>query len=203
MKIHQTFQILTSLATSLVTSLAISLALVSCANQAPSAAPPPPPPPVMAACNGAVMTPPPGLRPATDAALLASAVGVPGKGGLCTGQVFVVERPVTVYRVWDSSYPASQLGSWWSFERPEGPRAGYRHEEDICRSWSSLNKMTSCLLKPGAKLVLGPGQSASCPAGYTIPASPANQVYLARNAAGQQVSVGDCSPAIDWPQAAK
>lgn len=200
MKILQKFQILASLVTSLAASLAISLALASCASQAPPAAPPPP---VTAACNGAVMTPPPGLRPATDAALLASAVGAPGKGGLCTGQVFVVERPVTVYRVWDSRYPASQLGSWWSFDRPEGPRASYRHEEDICRSWSSLNKMTSCALKPGTKLVLGPGQSAACPAGYTIPASPANQIYLARNAAGQQVSVDDCSPAIDWPQAAK
>lgn|GEM_PF-3775129 len=50
-------------------------------------------------CVGAIVTPPEGMVAASDEALLAAAIGEPGKGALCKGQVFVAEKPVTVYRV--------------------------------------------------------------------------------------------------------
>ena len=74
-------------------------------------------------CVGEVINPPAGLVAAQDDALLASAIGAPGKGALCKGKVFVAEKPVTVYRVWDSSRSLTlYMDGWWSFDLPKGPR---------------------------------------------------------------------------------
>ena len=51
-----------------------------------------------------------------DSALLAKAIGKPGKGGLCKGKVYQakVSETITVYRSWNSRNKRSKLGRWWA-----------------------------------------------------------------------------------------
>ena len=114
------------------------------------------------ACVGDVMDPPPGLVEAKDEALLTKTLGVSGKGNLCTGKVFKVTYPLTVYRVWNNSKSYTEFGPWWSFSPPQGPRDAYREANAICPEWSALDRMSVCSLKMGAVIVIGPGQSADC-----------------------------------------
>lgn len=149
-------------------------------------------------CVGEVITPPAGMVAATDDKLLASAIGAPGAGKLCKGQVFVAEKPVTVYRVWDSSKSYTLYGGWWSFNLPVGPRDKYRVDNDICPEWSPLNIMSSCTIKAGTKVVVGPGQSAKC-ADATLPASAVNQVYIPNDSRNNVLYVENCTPGTAWP----
>jgi hypothetical protein len=149
-------------------------------------------------CAGTVIAPPSGLVETSDLALLASAIDTPGKGKLCKGKVFVVEKEVTVYRVWDAAKAYTLYGGWWSFSLPTGPRDKYREENDICPEWSALDKMSSCVLKIGAHVVVGPGQSAQCNVGL-LPASPTNQVYVANDSRNNVLFVEKCSAGADWP----
>ena len=149
-------------------------------------------------CVGTVMHPPAGLAETSDAALLASAIGEPGKGALCMGKVFVVDKPVRVYRVWDAAKSYTLPGRWWSFSVPVGPRDTYRVANDICPEWSPLDIMSSCMIKSGTKIVIGPGQSAQCDAGL-LPASATNQVYIPNDSRNNVVLVENCSSGTDWP----
>ncbi|WP_338845398.1 hypothetical protein V8J88_16935 [Massilia sp. W12] len=149
-------------------------------------------------CVGDVITPPAGMVPATDDALLASAIGAPGKGALCKGKVFVAEKPVTVYRVWDKDKAYTVYGRWWSFDKPVGPREEYAKKNDICPEWSPLNIMSSCTIKVGTKVVVGPGQSATCTSG-TLPASAVNQVYIPNDSRNIILFVENCTPGTPWP----
>jgi hypothetical protein len=139
--------------------------------------------------------------PTEDPALLQLALGKPTQGKLCMGQVFVAQKPVLVYRVWQHAKPESLYGSWWSFIRPTGTRTTYRIDNAICPTWSDLDRLSVCQIKVGSKLVVGPGQSADCPADQLkYAASPVNQVYLPNNRQQQLLQVENCSAGQAWPE---
>lgn len=183
------------------------LAFGGCASTAPqqqsTAAPASPQAQVQEQCIGAIH-PPYGLTPVSDPALLAKAIQAPTKGGLCMGEVFQATQPLTVYRVWDSSKPWGQYGSWWSFNPPAGPRDAYRVENEICPSWSKLDRVTQCRLKVGSEIVIGPGQSAQCGAqdnGVSYPPSAAIQVFVPNDTSDPSKEfVSDCVAATAWPR---
>jgi len=151
------------------------------------------------ACVGAIVKPPIGLREVHDNTLLQSALGASGKGMLCAGKVFEVEQPVVVYRVWDSSKTYTLNGRWWSLNIPQGPKDRYQNANDICPEWSALDRMSQCTLKPGAHIVIGPGQSATCATGL-IPASATNQVYVPNDGQKNQLYIENCTQGTTWPQ---
>ncbi|MDQ6965374.1 MAG: hypothetical protein Q9M23_00420 [Mariprofundaceae bacterium] len=150
------------------------------------------------ACVGQVSTPPAGLVVADDDALLKTVLGSSGKGMLCAGKVYQATQAVRIYRVWDSAKTYTLYGSWWSFNPPQGPRERYQVENDICPEWSALDRMSSCSIKPGAMIVVGPGQSAEC-GQSTLPKSAANQVFIPNDSRNNVLFVEDCSEGVDWP----
>ncbi|MGG1949032.1 hypothetical protein AB1286_30205 [Trinickia sp. NRRL B-1857] len=154
-----------------------------------------------AQCVGAI-EPPYGLTPVSDPALLAATVQPPGKGGLCMGEAYQVTQPLTVYRVWDTAKPWSELGKWWSFAPPAGPRDAYRVKNEICPSWSALDQVTQCRLKVGSEIVIGPGQSAACDPKDNVnyPPSAEIQVYVPNdNSNPGKELVFDCVAKAAWP----
>jgi len=120
------------------------------------------------------------FAPIDDEMLLQATLGMPEKGMLCQGQVYQsnTDSKVILYRAWNSTNPKSQFGSWWAFYEPSGLIAKYREDYEICYQWSPLDKMVSCTLKAGTKVVVGNGQSAECSQYLTYPVSAAQQVYL-------------------------
>ncbi len=150
------------------------------------------------ACAGEVIEPPKGLVAVEDSALLASVLKPSGDGMLCTGKVFEVKAPVTVYRVWNGDKDYTRYGRWWSFNKPHGPKDKYREENEICPSWSSLDRMSYCQLKVGSRVVVGPGQSATCKA-FTYDKSPVNQVYIPNDSRNNMLYVEACSEGVAWP----
>ena len=70
------------------------------------------------------------------------------------------------------------MGKWWVFNEPAGKVSQYRTDYAICYQWSPLDKLTRCTLTPGAKLVIGTGQSAECSEYFTYPVSAEKQIYL-------------------------
>jgi hypothetical protein len=152
------------------------------------------------ACVGTVMAPPLGLVEADDTELLQAAQGATGQGKLCAGKVFVAEKPVTVHRVWDSARPYTVYGSWWSLSDPQGPRDSYRKEEDICPEWSALDRTSTCTIKVGTRVVIGPGQSVNCKGDLSYPPSAVNQVYIPNDSQNNQVFIENCTAAAQWPK---
>jgi hypothetical protein len=152
------------------------------------------------ACVGTVIDPPAGLTEISDTELFQSALGGSEQGKLCTGKVFIVETPVTVYRVWDSSKSYTAFGRWWSLFYPEGSRDNYRKANVICPEWSALDRMSVCFLKIGARVVIGPGQSAKCSDSKVYPQSPVNQVYVPNDSRSNQIFVDNCTEAEWQPQ---
>lgn len=154
-------------------------------------------------CVGSIVNPPAGLVESNDPDLLKSALGATSQGKLCTGKVFVAEQPVVVYRVWDAAASYTLLGRWWSFDAPTGSRDSYREKNAICPSWSALNRVSACTLKPGSKIVVGPGQSAKCDDQLTYPPSAVNQIYMANDSRAGQVWVENCTAGEVWPTGAQ
>ena len=150
------------------------------------------------ACVGSVQSPPVGAVESSDPALLQKSLGASGEGKLCEGKVFMADKSITVYRVWNSEKRYTQYGSWWSFDLPRGPKLAYREENGICPSWSALDRMSSCTIKVGAKFVVGPGQSASCKQ-VTYEKSAVNQVYIPNDTRVGQVYVENCTDGVAWP----
>ncbi len=151
-------------------------------------------------CVGNIQAPAVGLEATSDPELLQSALGQPDKGQLCMGQVFVATAPVKVYRVWDQAKSYTLYGRWWSFMLPKGPTDQYREANAICPNWSVLNQMSSCTLKVGSKIVVGPGQSADCGEGLVYPKSAVNQVYINNDSRNNVLWVENCDPGSNWPQ---
>lgn len=150
-------------------------------------------------CVGSIQAPAIGLEATSDPELLQSALGQPDKGQLCMGQVFVATAPVTVYRVWDQAKSYTLYGRWWSFSLPQGPTDHYREANAICPGWSVLNQMSSCTLKVGSKIVVGPGQSADCGDGLIYPKSAVNQVYINNDSRNNVLWVENCDLGSNWP----
>ncbi|MFO0759708.1 MAG: hypothetical protein U0359_24680 [Byssovorax sp.] len=156
--------------------------------------------PPAAACPGKVDAPE-GLAEVSDPDLLKMALGDPGKGGLCTGKVFEVVKPVSVFRVWNQAKVQTALGRWWSFGKPKGPVDAYRRDNAICPEWSDLNFYNECHLKVGAHIVVGPGQSAECKS-TTYAASSTNQVFVnndTRDKDHPKLLVEECTSGSVWP----
>ncbi len=150
------------------------------------------------ACIGSIMEVPKGLKAVKDPALLENAVGSSGNGKLCKGQVYEAVEEVVVYRVWNSEKSYTKYGRWWSFEQPVGPKAKYRKANGICPSWSELDVMSRCDIKVGAKIVVGPGQSAQCK-DFIYAKSATNQVYIDNDSRNNILWVEDCSSGTVWP----
>lgn len=151
-------------------------------------------------CPVVDFTPPAGLKILPNEPLQARAVGEPNKGGVCSGHVYLVEQPVKVYRVWSANNEKTLYGGWWSLNEPQGPRDAYRDKNNICPSWSALDRMSSCEVKVGTKITIGPGQSAFCPkADMTYPTSATLQVYIPNYYDGGQIYVENCTDGAVWP----
>lgn len=151
-----------------------------------------------AACAGGVPQAVPGLQPAEDSALLAMVRLAAGKGGVCAGSVFEVTRPMVVHRVFDSRYPQAAMGRWWTFDAPRGSRDAYRSRFAICPEWSQLDRVITCNLKVGTRLVIGSTQSARCEDGLYA-AQPDLQVYVPNDNMRDRFWVEACSPPVPWP----
>lgn len=65
--------------------------------------------------------------------------------------------------------------------------------------WSNLDVMSSCTVKVGARIVIGPGQSATCEGGAAYPQSAVNQVFIPNDTRVDKVFVEDCTPGAPWP----
>ena len=116
----------------------------------------------------------------SDPELLAQSIGEANEGKLCQGQVYVAKQntQVMLFRAWNGSNPASELGNWWALKSPRGQISDYRRDYQICYQWSPLDKMTLCSLKAGAKVVVGTGQSTTCSEYLEYPTSAKKQVYV-------------------------
>ena len=189
-----------------VARLLLPLALVACtATSAPptpqTAASPQAATPEAAACVGTVAQAPEGATAVDDPTLLASALGADGAGKLCAGAVYEATRPLTVYRVWQRDRAYTEIGRWWSFERPTGPREAYRERNAICTEWSALDAWSRCEIRVGSRFVIGPGQSARCEGAVVLPRSATNQVYLDNDTRQNRVFVDHCEQQGAWPEA--
>ncbi|MFM2112266.1 MAG: hypothetical protein RLZZ271_926 [Pseudomonadota bacterium] len=153
------------------------------------------------ACVGQVPTAVAGLLPVTDAVLVAKAQMKTGAGGVCTAQAFKADAPVKVYRVFDGSKSWTAMGGWWALTKPQGPRDAYRELNAICPSWSALDQLVACEVKPGSSIVLGTTQSVDCPDGKTYPKTAEIQVYMANNSQANQLYVENCQQLGAWPSA--
>jgi len=144
------------------------------------------------------------FTPIVDEALLTAAQGEPGKGGLCSGQVYQskVASTVVLYRAWNSTNPNSKFGSWWAFQQPAGSVARYREDYEICYQWSPLDMMVRCTLKPDTKVVVGPGQSAECSQYLNYPASEAKQIYI-ENASAAMLDCAVYKGEFRWKEVAQ
>jgi hypothetical protein len=132
----------------------------------------------------------------SDPAVLASALGRGGEGRICAGRVFRVQAPLPVYRVWDGA-KANTYGEWWALEPPRGDREDYRRAYAVCPEWNALDHLAACMLKPGATIVLGPGQSATC-ADRTYEKSPMTQLFIKGRQDDIRAQMDACT-STPWP----
>lgn len=137
--------------------------------------------------------------PLEDAQLLNEALGEPEQGKLCQGKVYQSKQnsQVMLFRAWNSTNPSSQYGQWWAWNKPTGSIAKYRTDYEICYQWSPLDKMVSCTLKPGTKVVVGNGQSAKCSEYLTYPASEQQQIYII-DAANSVMNCTEFDGVMSW-----
>jgi hypothetical protein len=179
-----------------LTTAAVCSLLFGCAHL-PKPGPEAPTAPAPQACIGSTALPPSlsaQFEPVADEALLAKAVGKEKQGALCQGRVYQAkaEASVVLFRAWNSTNPNSRLGSWWAMEKPEGRIVDYRKDYEICYQWTPLDMLVQCKVKPGAKVVIGPGQSMECSQYLTYPASARQQVFI-DNA---ESALSDCTNAF-------
>ena len=105
--------------------------------------------------------------------------GNKGEGKLAKGKVYKVMRDLKVYRAYNSFNSHSPLGHWWTFNPIKGSVSNYRVHEDICISWSPLDRMISGTLKKNTLIAYGGGQSIRCDEYIFFPPQPSfKQVYI-------------------------
>ncbi|MDP3274691.1 MAG: hypothetical protein Q8Q09_05805 [Deltaproteobacteria bacterium] len=180
-------------------TLALSLWLTACAATTTSV--PPTQHTAGPRCEGTIVAPD-SLVPVVDEPLLASSLGQINEGKLCQGRTYRALTPVRVYRLWNRAQSYTQLGRWWTFERPHGPVEALRASLEVCPEWSPLDVLSECTLTAGSHVVVGTGQSAQCQSNvhYNISAVP--QVYIPNDtrATPAQVYVTDCRELSPWPE---
>lgn len=120
------------------------------------------------------------FEPVEDAELLNQTIGLPNQGKLCQGQVYQSKETIDIriYRAWNSTNPQSKFGRWWAWSLPTGSVSQYRADYEICYQWSPLDKLVSCSLPAGQKVVVGTGQSAQCSEYLVYPTSETQQIYI-------------------------
>lgn len=117
--------------------------------------------------------------------LMQKALGNPGQGGLCNAKVYIIDKPFRLYRAYGKDY--QKIGGWWGLSSPYvttkfpeyyfspeqdrptgylpksfegiGTKANYQANFGVCPSWNTLARVTSCPIKAGTLVVVGPGQS--------------------------------------------
>lgn len=155
------------------------------------------------ACVGRIEPPLDAVREVQDEELLKTAVAASGKGNLCIGRVYETTRPLTVYRGWTKEKSYTQFGRWWSMKKPSGNMESYRQLYAICPEWNALNIFSTCTVKVGTHIVIGPGQSADCDGGVTFGKSAANQVFIPNDAQHNLLFVEHCEPIAETPTPSK
>lgn len=129
-------------------------------------------------------------------ALLDAALGRTGEGRICAGRVYRLREPLRIYRVWDAA-KQNTYGEWWALSPPRGDREEYRREYAVCPEWNALDHLAACTLRAGARVVLGPGQSATC-ADRTYARSPSTQVFIQGRTDEIRAQVDACE-LTPWP----
>lgn len=118
------------------------------------------------------------FAPVDDDALLRLAIRGPGQGYLSDGAVWRVKKAVLVYRLYDG-VRADKFGRSWTLEEPTNHLMEYRNTYAICPAWNTFRYEVVCTLKVGARVVIGPTQSAKCEEDRMFfPATPAQQVFI-------------------------
>ncbi|MFT7412169.1 MAG: hypothetical protein ACI9J4_000525 [Paraglaciecola sp.] len=145
-----------------------------------------------------------------DPVLLKASIGDAGEGKLCQGKVYQANASatITIYRAWDSWNSFTKKGKWWAPTIPQGKTTSYQTDYEICYTWSPLDKLVRCQLKPGTKIVVGNGQSTSCPPPgdakypktYILPVSAKKQIYL-ENARDATTNCHDFDNEFNWVEA--
>lgn len=139
------------------------------------------------------------FEPIEDEILLESSIDMSMKGKLCQGKVYRAKKDVDIpiYSAWNSTNPNSRFGQWWSFKRPEGKISQYRNDFESCYQFSPLDKLTSCNIKEGAKLVVGTGQSVKCSENVIYTTSANQKIYI-EDAASLMSNCTDFDGQFSW-----
>jgi hypothetical protein len=94
-----------------------------------------------------------------------------------TTRCYLIGQRITVWRVWDSTHPTGEVGKWWTLAPPRGSVSEFRRTFDVCKEWSQLDRLTTCTLLPGMRVVVGSGHGVHC--NHTsYPDSDRAQVYI-------------------------
>jgi hypothetical protein len=87
----------------------------------------------------------------------------PGDGGVRCPKFFEVttDKTIHVSRLYaKNTDKAKPAGMWWTFDKYDvSQKTAYRNKFAVCKSWNDLIYGTTCTLKKGAMVVLGPSQS--------------------------------------------
>jgi len=87
-------------------------------------------------------------------------------------------EPIVLWRVYNTDYPTSAKGRWWSLDKPTNfTKAEYRKANAICPEWSPLSGIVRCTLKPSSQFMIGFTESVQCD-NVTYPASDTLQIFL-------------------------
>lgn len=124
--------------------------------------------------------------------------GMEGRGAMCAARAILVKEELRIYRVWNSQRTSTQFGRWWTIAEPRGPVATYQRMHGLCPEWMPLDRVTSCLVKPGATIFIGTTQSVRCAEG-DLPATGEVQVYLDTLGVGADAYLSTCTEDRPWP----
>ena len=142
------------------------------------------------ACALPDQTLPAALHLLPDAAMPRTTEGASGQGGICRGRIYETRVPLALHRLWEAER-GNELGHWWTLQPPAGGRADYRRAYAVCETWNALDRAVTCTLAPGARVVVGSGQSATC-AEASYAKSSLAQVYVLPDPGSGVLPLADC-----------